>query len=175
MPILGETKDGRNIGYKTRHRCIWHACSDCGKQRWVRLVKGKPQSPLCQTCAAKLYKLAGSKNCHWRGGKHKSLAGYIMIYVAHDDFFYPMTCGGVYVKEHRLVMARHLGRCLHSWEIVHHKNGIKDDNRIENLQLVTDDRHKQITIMENRIGVLEQRVTLLEAENTLLRKEECLR
>lgn len=115
--------------------------------------------------AGKFGKLAA----HWKGGKVKESDGYIRVKVNPDDFFYPMTAHGGYVKEHRLVMAEHLGRCLQSWEIVHHRNGKKDDNRLENLQLVTDAGHRQITAMESRIKQLEQRVSILEAENTLLK------
>ncbi len=45
------------------------------------------------------------------------------------------TSSGSRILEHRLVMERALGRPLEKWENVHHRNGIRDDNRPSNLEL----------------------------------------
>ena len=108
----------------------------------------------------------------WAGGRIHNRQ-YIMIRLHSDSPFYPMVITtnnsyGGYVLEHRLVMAGSLNRCLKPWEIVHHKNGIKDDNRLENLQLVSDDEHKQITLLEKHIEKLELIIAKLEIENKSL-------
>ena len=180
MPEVGEIKYGWEIGRLgcfTKH--IWQACAGCNKERWVQLCYGKPRSLRCISCHnRKGPHFTGERSTAWKGGRVKHSQGYILVRLQPDDFFYSMACKSGYVKEHRLVVAKALGRCLHRWEIVHHKHDKypagsvedKQDNRYpENLQLVSDDRHKQLTVLEQRIKYLEQRVTLLEAENSLLK------
>lgn len=79
----------------------------------------------------KIPQLSGDNQWRWKGGR-KNDKGYIAILKPDHPF-----CNKAgYIYEHRLTMEKHLGRYLKSEEKVHHINGIKDDNRIENLQLV---------------------------------------
>lgn len=79
----------------------------------------------------------GEGHPEWTGGRIVDKGGYILVH--HPGHPMARRCGvdrkPCYVPEHRLVMAEHLGRMLESHEVVHHKNGIHDDNRIENLEL----------------------------------------
>lgn len=74
-----------------------------------------------------------------KGGRISVRSGYIYVYSPD----HPISKSRVtkYIPEHRLIMESHLGRVLDSNEIVHHKNGVKDDNRIENLEIVLRNAH----------------------------------
>lgn len=75
---------------------------------------------------------SGDKHGAWKGGVFKNSQGYVMEWVHPAD---PFGSQDGHVLQHRLVMMRHLGRALEPHETVHHINGNRADNRIENLQL----------------------------------------
>ena len=160
---------------------IMHACVDCGKVRHVQLYKGGPRYKRCLQCSrttpesrhAVSLRKTGERHHNWTGGISKCAGGYIGRKVFLGDFFFSMANSKHYILEHRLIMAQYLKRCLLPWEIVHHKNGIKTDNRLENLALLSNrGNHNSIlnrTIkqQQKRIKFLEARVTQLEAEMAL--------
>ena len=93
-------------------------------------------------CSARCYNLSRLRENHpnWKGGgARKASEGYVRVLIYPEHPFYEMgrrhSEFSRDVLEHRLVVAESLGRPLKSEETVHHKNGKKDDNRLENLEL----------------------------------------
>lgn len=80
---------------------------------------------------------SGEKCCNWKGGRKINKKGHVLILRKG----HPLADKNGYVLEHRYVMCEYLGRILRSDEIVHHKNGKKTDNRIENLEIMTNAEH----------------------------------
>lgn len=81
---------------------------------------------------ANLRRVAEGRHNTYKGGRTKDKHGYILI--SKPNHPYKNATG--YVREHRLVMEKHISRYLKPNEKVHHINGIKYDNRIENLTIV---------------------------------------
>jgi hypothetical protein len=80
-----------------------------------------------RVCSQKI----GEKHHNWKGGRIVVSGGYIRVKVNEH---HRADCNG-YVMEHIIVMERKIGRGLLPGETVHHINGIRHDNRTENLEL----------------------------------------
>jgi hypothetical protein len=118
------------VEYKS-HSSWWNCVCDCGEERVVKgysLTSGDSKS--CGCYMRDRRRRRGKDSPAWKGGRTKQ-HGYILL-IKYD---HPNSDKRGRIFEHKYVMSEHLGRPLLPEETVHHKNGLRDDNRIENLEL----------------------------------------
>ena len=140
---------------KTNNRVCWTAyqrrtrkpCSKCGA-----LVHRR--STLCHICENKsrIGRYAREGNPSWKGGRTQN-NGYVYILAQREGKKHR------YQAEHIVIWEEANGKLPNGW-VVHHLNGIRDDNRIENLSAMPRKRHNLKLAFE----LYEQRIQQLEAE-----------
>ena len=82
----------------------------------------------------------GPAHGSWKGGRHTSVNGYVMVHAPH----HPRASRGAYVYEHIAVAEKVLGKILPDGAVVHHVNGDKQDNRPANLVICQDQGYHRI-------------------------------
>lgn len=151
MNLLGPEGPKRNSGAKdgSEHNRLLHeertnlvtqrVCTECHRNfndTEGRRAKCSSCRTMTATCACGSKMQRASKTCrecrrqdreannNWRGGKTHHRKGYVMV-----------RFGTTYIFQHIVIMEEYLGRKLLPHENVHHLNGVRDDNRIDNLEL----------------------------------------
>lgn len=136
------------------HKKRINECPQCGKPKCNRAA-------LCRECnnKAQPWRKVGEENANWKGGRTKA-NGYVYIRVKRI----PRGAGQGYKAEHHLVWEALNGQLPKNW-IIHHLNGIRHDNRIENLMAMPRKSHSPRLIVEpyqRRIRELEQQLSIEE-------------
>ena len=120
------------------NKYIWVQCPDCLQERWMRLTnfhRGKDIG-LCLSCFNK--RDSGKRGDGKRNGHKQN--GYMFIKVAG----HPRATKEGFVKHAVLVFEGIIGRNLSRQEHVHHINGIRDDDKPENLTIMTNSEHARL-------------------------------
>lgn len=152
--------------YESQGTFVVLICQECEKQYVVKkhILNGKSKQGPRRFCSHKCKHESWKK--HGRTDKrsllpHRNSCGYVYVYCPS----HPAVQGKDYkrVLEHRLVMEKYLGRYLVKGENVHHKNGIRSDNRIENLELWSTPQPSGQRVVD----LLKERDTLMARISTL--------
>lgn len=125
------------FGRNGQGKILWTCLCECGNTSVNTtdcLRRGKSKSCGCS--------LIGINNPRWKGGTFMTAGGYIRMYLLKEeklsDIVVRISSNNKrkLVLQHHYVMAKFLGRPIDTYmESIHHKNGIRSDNRIENLEL----------------------------------------
>ncbi len=127
-------------------------CQICGEKFNTTLSEikdggGKFCSRKCYYEHLRKNRPKGEDSWAWKGGEFKDNEGYIRVYRPE----HPNAQSRGYVPKHRLVMEEHLGRKLKEEEVVHHIDGDKENNDIDNLVLFpTNGAHTAFHWQEKR-------------------------
>jgi len=145
----GEEKELKDFYFRNKKRG-WrnHTCKSCKNSYMRQFNRTHKYKKVCENCGKKFLgskkitrfcsgtcQNTGRFNPTWKGGIKRD-KGYVYLLVKN----HPRASAG-YVSEHRLVMEKKLGRYLKPNELVYHKNGVKSDNRIENLEIIQVIKH----------------------------------
>ena len=136
--------------YEKRHP---NFCVDCGK----RIIRRSTRCHLCDN-KQRTESSRGKNNPNWKGGRSRQSDGYVYVLGKREGRKHR------YQLEHIKVWEEANGLVPTGW-VIHHLNGIKDDNRLENLVALPRKRHSPISIITSH----QERIRQLEAE---LRKYE---
>ncbi len=140
---------------------VFYKCEVCGKKVAKYMTPSEQVRPevsnrFCSRTCAGVWR-SGENHPMWTGGRVEDKDGYILVKCPG----HPRVNVRGYVQEHRLKMEAHIGRMLTRKEVVHHKNGNVQDNRMCNLLLCASQaEHKalDIKLMErDKLGRLTKR------------------
>lgn len=134
---------GQTIGRTKYRKYTSIVCPLCKIKRYIEknTIQNKNFSGFCRPCFSK--NRVGAKSSRWKGGKFIDTKGYIMVKMPN----HALADKQGYVLEHRLIMSELVGVEYVLDMVVHHKDGDRQNNDPNNLEIITRSKHSS---MHNR-------------------------